>query len=263
MENSIFYFTGTGNSLKIAKDMGNKLSNCNIVSIAKNYSNVNVLEPKGIVGFVFPVFYCGLPKIVDEFINKINLSNASYVFVIAVYGATGGNGGCSQQSKSIFSDKNIKLNSFFYIKSVDNFNVWTLKGDIPSLKKQKEIHENVTNSVNIISEIILNKKKHFDKSFIEYIGPIIYGYKHFIKTVKERDKYFTVGNNCNSCGLCVKICPTKNIQMEEKPKWLNENCQFCLGCLHLCPKKAINYKKVTLKRNRYRNPFIELEEFNN
>ena len=38
--------------------------------------------------------------------------------------------------------------------------------------------------------------------------------------------------------------------------------QFCLGCLHMCPKKAINYKKVTIKRNRYKNPFIELEEYN-
>ena len=261
MENAIFYFTGTGNSLKIAKDIGNNISNCNVISIAKNYSNVNDLNPTGIVGFVFPVFYCGFPKIVDEFMNKINLSNTSYVFIIAVYGADGGNGGCGQQAKSIFSNKNVKLNSFFYIKSVDNFIIWTW--DVPSIEKQQKTHEIVSNKVNNISDIILNKKEFFDKSIVEYIGPIIFGYKRFIKTVNNRSNYFHIRDNCNSCGICVKICPVKCIEMGSKPKWLNGNCQFCLGCLHICPRKAINYKKVTLKRNRYRNPFIEIEEYNN
>jgi len=96
MENTIFYFTGTGNSLKIAKDIGNKISNCSIISIPKNNFNVNMSKPTGIVGFVFPVFYCGFPKIVAEFMNKIDLSNTSYVFIVAVYGVTGGNGGCRQ-----------------------------------------------------------------------------------------------------------------------------------------------------------------------
>jgi len=260
MENSIFYFTGTGNSLKIAKDIGNKISNCNIISIAKNNSNVNLLKPTGIVGFVFPVFYCGFPKIVAEFLNKIDLSNTSYVFIVAVYGATGGNGGCRQQAINIFSSKNVKLDSFFYIKSVDNFIIWTW--DVPPVDKQKTIHENVDNRVNIISEIILNNKKYFDKSFVENIGPIIFGYNNFIKSVNDRSKYFSVGSNCNSCGICVKLCPVKCIQMDSKPKWLNGDCQFCLGCLHMCPKKAINYKKVTIKRNGYKNPFIELEEYN-
>jgi flavodoxin len=99
MENTVYYFTGTGNSLAIAKNIGKVINNCNIVSIAKNISNVNELQPKGIVGFVFPVFYCGIPKIVKAFLENINLSEAYYVYVIAVYGADLGNAGCIHQIK--------------------------------------------------------------------------------------------------------------------------------------------------------------------
>lgn len=257
MENTIYYFTGTGNSLKIAKDMGNKLKNTKVVSISRNISIVENLKPTGIVGFVFPVYYCGIPQIVDTFLNKINLSNTIYTFVIAVFAANGGNAGCINQAKNIFKRKQIKLNSAFYIRSVDNFIIWTW--DVPSMKKQQYLHKAVDDRVKSVSEIIINKKEHFDKSLVEYIGPIIFQYKRFVKTVNNRDLRFNVGDKCNSCGLCAKVCPVKNIKMDTKPKWQGK-CQFCLACLHMCPNKTINYGKATIKRQRYKNPFIKIEE---
>jgi flavodoxin len=124
MESTIYYFTGTGNSLKISKDLGEKLKKSNIISIAKNIEKANELKPEGIVGFVFPIFFCGIPQIVNKFIKEINLSNASYKYIISVYGATAGNAGCIRQAKEIFKEKQLKLNSAFYIKSVDNFIIW-------------------------------------------------------------------------------------------------------------------------------------------
>jgi len=259
METSIFYFTGTGNSLKIAKDIGNNLNNSTVISIAKNISNVNRLNPKGTVGFVFPVFYCGIPQIVDKFLKEINLADVSYTFIAAVYGATAGNGGCIHQVKNIFKEKQIELNSAFYVKSVDNFIVWTW--DVPPTEKHDKLHKDACKRADFISKIVLNKTSYYDKSLVEYIGPVLFRHKNFLKTVNNKDKKFSAGNNCNRCGLCVKVCPVKNIEIDKTVKWLHQNCQFCLGCLHLCPNKSINYGKVTLKRQRYRNPYIKMEEY--
>jgi ferredoxin/flavodoxin len=263
MDNAIFYFTGTGNSLKVAKDIAEKTKtfDWNIVSIAKHIS-AQPLVPKGIVGFVFPVYYCGIPQIVRDFLEKVDVTNASYIFVVAAYGSTGGNGGCLHQAKSILSRKNRRLNAGFYIKTVDNFILWTW--DIPSVEKQAYIHNMTDNAAGKIAEYISNKTEYFDKSFMEYIGPVVFGYTHFIKHVNSSGKLFFTGSPCNSCGTCVKVCPTKNIQLHNgKPEWQTGYCQRCLACLHLCPQKAIEFGKNTRKRHRYKNPFIKLEELIN
>jgi ferredoxin/flavodoxin len=264
MTNVIYYFTGTGNSLKIAKDIIEKsnIPNFNIVSIAKNISNVQTFKPDGIVGFVFPVYYCGIPKIVSDFLKKIDLSNTQYVFIVAAYGSTGGNAGCIHQSKNILLQKNIRLNAGFYVKTVDNFIIWTW--DVPTIKEQKKINKYAGNKIRIICEYISKRINYFDKSFTEYIGPIIFGYKKFIANVNVSDKVFSIGSQCNSCGICTKVCPTKNVVLNNgKPEWKSENCQKCLACLHLCPKRAIDHGKSTQKRNRYKNPFIKIEELYN
>ena len=45
----------------------------------------------------------------------------------------------------------------------------------------------------------------------------------------------------SDCMLCVEICPTKAIQMENgKPVIFSEFCVFCSACQNVCPKDAIN-----------------------
>lgn len=260
MSHTIFYFTGTGNSLKIAQDIATKLKETSLISIAKSKDCVTDFIPEGKVGFVFPVYYCGLPQIVHEFISKIKLSKANYIYIVATYGATGGNGGCISQAKRLLADKGKVLNAGFYTKSVDNFILWTW--DIPAKKKQAEIHSRAYKKAKEISQIVHAEKKHIDMSFVEHIGPIIFRHQHFHETVNKTDQAFYSTPDCTSCGLCAKVCPTKNIDLcTGKPKWKSETCQRCLACLHLCPVAAIQYGKVTIKRHRYKNPYIAKELF--
>lgn len=60
--------------------------------------------------------------------------------------------------------------------------------------------------------------------------------------------------------MCKTICPVDNIKMtNKKPTWLGK-CTDCMACINICPKEAINIGNKTLKKNRYRNPFIEVKE---
>ena len=82
MESSIYFFTGTGNSLKIAKDVAEELGDCELIPIAKIWQKENLKSESEKIGFVFPLYYSGLPKIVYDFIEKIDLSNSEYFFTI-------------------------------------------------------------------------------------------------------------------------------------------------------------------------------------
>ncbi|MCL2375920.1 MAG: EFR1 family ferrodoxin [Defluviitaleaceae bacterium] len=259
MPHTTFYFTGTGNSLKVARDIASGLETPNIISIAENIDKATKLALQGAIGFVFPVYYCGLPQLVQEFISLTNLSEASYIYVVCTYGAMGGNGGCISQARKILKNKGKVLNAAFYVKCVDNFILWTW--DVTPKEKHTALHEGAYKKSQEIAKIVLEKKRYRDRSITEYIGPILFGYGHFLKTVNFDDKSFNVSDDCISCELCANVCPTKNICLNDgQPVWKSEKCQRCLACLHLCPVACIQYGKVTAKRSRYKNPHISTKE---
>jgi len=259
MPHTIFYFTGTGNSLKVAKDIAAGLGGASIIPMAANIEKVTTLALQGTVGFVFPVYYCGLPQIVYEFISLVDLSAASYFYVACTYGAVGGNGGCISQARKILKSKGKTLDAAFYVKCVDNFILWTW--DATPTKKHTALHEDARKKAEEIAKIVLQKRKHQDKSATEYIGPMIFRHSRYLGTVNADDKAFCLSDGCVACGLCADVCPTKNIDLVEgKPVWKSEKCQRCLACLHLCPAACIQYGKVSAKRSRYKNPYISIKE---
>jgi ferredoxin len=85
-------------------------------------------------------------------------------------------------------------------------------------------------------------------------------YPRFIRTVHEKDRKFTVGPQCTSCGICVAVCPADNIRIvDTTPVW-NHHCELCCGCIHHCPVQAIEAGKKTAGRSRYINPGVSLRE---
>jgi flavodoxin len=54
MENIVFYFSGTGNSLKVAKTLAKELGNCEIVSMA-GVGKYSLTKQYDTIGFVYPV----------------------------------------------------------------------------------------------------------------------------------------------------------------------------------------------------------------
>ncbi|MDR1074021.1 MAG: hypothetical protein LBL45_10170, partial [Treponema sp.] len=67
---TVFYFSATGNSLYVAKTIGGKL-----------YSIPQLLKDKqfnfedDVVGFIFPIYSFGLPKIVQKFFENIKFKS--------------------------------------------------------------------------------------------------------------------------------------------------------------------------------------------
>jgi len=58
---TIFCFTGTGNSLKVVQDIAIGLSDAEIIRISHTNLPRATLGYTGVAGFVFPVYYGGLP----------------------------------------------------------------------------------------------------------------------------------------------------------------------------------------------------------
>ncbi|MDR2807769.1 MAG: hypothetical protein LBB43_02045 [Spirochaetaceae bacterium] len=61
MENIVFYFSGTGNCLKVAKTIIKELGNGEIVSMAKA-GKYDLIKQYYTICFVYQTYFWGLPK---------------------------------------------------------------------------------------------------------------------------------------------------------------------------------------------------------
>lgn len=251
MENVIFYFSGTGNSLQVAKDIAEKLQGCEVVNLAK-FPTETVINAKRI-GIVFPVYFGGIPNIIRRFLSEIKLDGKPYIFAIVTCG--GVVGASLVQVNELLKLKSQKLHSGFILKMPENY---ILYYNADSKEKQQKRFNDEKKKVQDISQIVIDKKEiPFEKS--KYVIDTLFGkvVNHaVVRKFPSRDSHFIINDKCTGCGKCEKVCSVNNITlMNNKPTW-NHHCELCLGCLQSCPVNAIDYDNKTQKRTRYINPNV-------
>jgi ferredoxin len=257
---TIYYFTGTGNSLKIAKDLSNKLKECELIPIAKVWEDVQLFSSTEKVGFIFPLYYAGLPKIVYDFLSRIDLSKSNYFFIVVTY-AGDINTTPLLQVETILNTKSKSLNAGFYVLMPNNY---ILGYDVHSEARQNEFFEEANKKIETIHTIVSNKENNLGKEIFEKrrIKSEKFN-KTFRESVHESDKSLFAEDTCTSCGICVEICPVNNIKLEEGiPQWQHK-CQQCLACINFCPEKCIQFGDKTLKTQRYNHPEITVKDLIN
>jgi len=260
MRTTIFYFTGTGNSLKVARDLAQKFEVCELIPIAKVWQIENLESTSEKIGFIFPLYYSGLPKIVYDFINKINLSKSKYFFAI-VTSAGDINELPLQQLEKILKTKAKTLNAGFFITMPNNY---IIGFNIHSEERQKRFFEKAINQIEKIAEIVKDKKENLPKNVFEKnLRRSEKINQTFRDEVYEYDNSFHADDNCSNCGICEKVCPVNNIVLVEGiPQWQHK-CQLCLACINFCPEKSIQFETKTLNTGRYHHPEITLQEIIN
>lgn len=254
----IFYFTGTGNSGFLAEKLAESLDD-KIVSISKLMKSGDnlkfTLEKDEAVGFVFPIYAWGPPKMVEEFVKKAEFENLNnnYTFAVASCGENVGN--TMSFMKKILSSKNMNLSSGFSVVMPNNY---IIMGDIDS----KEIADNklkeASTKIERIAEVIKNRENGVFEVTKGPFPSLLTGVIHPFFTKGAADtKKFVVSDDCTGCGMCERVCTCGTIKLvDNKPVW-GEECNQCLACVHHCKVRAIQYGKNTAKKGRYVNPYFK------
>jgi ferredoxin len=245
--NRIYFFTGTGNSLKVAEDIAKVLPDCELVAIHRDM-DTEIPRDFERIGFVFPVYFWGLPAMVSEFLHNAQFpeQGSTYFFAVATYRGIAGN--AIRMANTLLNEKGIYLNYgagiSMYGNAVTHYNM-SKRVDKITRKSDKKI-------LSIVNNVKNNKTKK-----VHSINKLIYGtYLNYIGSIHTTDSGFNVNNNCISCGICRAVCPAKNITLEAGHPVFHHQCESCLACIQHCPKRAINYKDKTQNRRRYTHPQV-------
>ena len=239
----VLYFTATGNNLYVAKKIGGDLYS---IPMLIKEGRFDFEDEK--IGIIFPVYSGGVPKIVEEFLNKVNFKS-KYIFGVATYGAF--SGASSRHLFEIGKRNGIKFSYINELLMIDNY----LPGFDMDKQVQKEPKKNIEENLLKIIKDIEASREYIKKSpaIMEFVR------KKIDKFYDDKfEKNFSVENTCNGCKVCEKVCPVDNIKVGEKPIF-NNNCQHCLACIQNCPQNAIMIKKQKSK-TRFINQNITLKE---
>ncbi len=249
----IFYFSGTGNSLFIAKEIAKAQGDATeSIAHALDKSNLTYeLKDGALLGFVYPVYSWAPPQIVLEFIQNMTVTGGKpYVFSVNTCGDEEGH--ATRTLQKALESKVMKLNSAFSVRMPNNY---ILGFDVDSKALEEEKLRQSGRKLMQINDVIAKRDSAFDllpgrlpsvKSGL--IAPL------FNRFARATSKFYAL-DTCTRCGLCVELCPVHTITLSDKPKW-DKSCTRCLACIHRCPVRAIQYGTATVKKGRYIHPVL-------
>lgn len=252
MKTVIFYFTGTGNSLWIAKTLSQKLPNSELIPVA---SLIKFDEEADRAIFVFPVYAGGMPRAIYSAIQKIDLGSVHYISAVVNHGGHGSSTCIDLFNRELLKKSMRSLSSAWDIRMPGNYRV--LYG-AKSPEKNNFTLESSTGKIDYVARQISNHtlKRPVPLPFFTYLTVKII-WMAFLKLSKAAAKRFKYSQKCIGCGLCAKICPVNNIKIayRNRPEW-GINCEQCMACIQYCPEEAIDCFWWTKGRRRYRHPMV-------
>lgn len=245
----LFYFTGTGNSLYIAKQIEKEP-----VSIPQAIRQSNLEFTADSIGIVAPIYGHEVPPMVREFMKKA-VFHTEYFYMILTYGNR--HGGAAELAKTLCDECDIPVNYINVIIMVDN---WLPAFDMNEQKKiDKKIDENIAVILedlsarkNMIAEVT-DADRTVHQQFLERMSQMpADAWQHLLR----------VSDACVGCGICEKVCPSSSVHVVDgKAVHTPGNCQTCLACAHACPQKAIRLTVPEANPDaRYRNEHVSLQE---
>ena len=256
MNLTLYYFSATGNSLVVARDIASEFKDARLIPITKAFDSGNI-EQSDAVGIVFPVYMFGLPLIVTDFLRRLKVKPDTYVFSVATLGGLPGR--AHSLARKILKTAGIKLASGFSVMMPGNYT--PLYGAI-SKEQQDGMFQREKVKVKEITRFVRERKSGIFEEKPFFVNFLLYVllYRGGSAQIPGSAKRFWITEACIKCGRCAKVCPVVNIEMKDgKPLWL-DHCQHCMACLQWCPVEAIQYKKATAGKKRYRHPDVNEED---
>ena len=276
MDTEIYYFSGTGNSLFIARELQKRLGNTELLPIAGLMDRETVRARAKAVGFVFPVHALTIPLVVKRFLKKIDLGAAEYLFAVATRLGTVFRG--FEKMDRLLKRQRKRLNARFIVTMGNNEArhegyIVPSKEDIAAMEAAARAKlDRITAVVQAGSDCL---KKDTEHTVASGSGPVSGFVTEILvlagMAVADRIggvQYFYADAGCTGCGICEKVCLSRKIVMREnRPFWQRDVfCYMCFACLNFCPRRAVQIKDIpgvpsfTRENGRYPHPYATADD---
>jgi flavodoxin/Pyruvate/2-oxoacid:ferredoxin oxidoreductase delta subunit len=266
----ILYFSGTGNTEFVSRYIKEHLiSDAYETTLAPiELFNKESIAQYDSLFFGFPVYACNMPRFVQDYLQEIPITAARTVFIFCTKAFFAGT--AIKRASQIFQERGYTTVGYADLKMPGSDGLAFLKKDSQTVSKM--INKDFS-KLNEIDEMINRSKDIMEicgrGSINQYavdIKPAVINFlaskllEAVYETIEGRlKKKFWADENCIGCLKCEKICPVKNIEVNEKGVLFRDHCLLCMRCLHQCPKEAIQIGQKTVGKFRWKGPLGNYE----
>lgn len=223
----IFYFSATGNSLYISRQIAGEEGT--LLSISQEIHNDNPVYEAEEIGFVCPIYCFIPPAIVQDFIARSTFK-ADYFFAVGTFGAHSTI--FPEFMNNLAKENDIEMNYISSIQMVDTY--------LPFFDIERELADPKIQRIPERLAVILAS---------------INSRENYIQPVTEQDRM-----------MCEGVCPHGSWKLVDGHGVPEGDCETCLACVHNCPQKAISIiptppEPEEANRNaRYRHPNVTIAD---
>ena len=247
----ILYFSATGNSLAVARQLAERL-NERLMLLTEAVQQDLTNEKR--IGIVFPTYDFNLPPAMREMISRLRISPQSYVFTVVTCGSAAGN--CIWALRRILRKKGIELAYSHKVSVPDNSALAFGRNPNKQLGKFKRVPARMEQIIRELQEE--SHTLHYSwfglLSWLLGRPAVTRGMIHCMGPKVNPAK-------CTGCGICSRVCPMKNIRLTDKKAITGDHCTVCLACVHACAQQAFTTNGLqTHKERQYRHPQIQLKD---
>ena len=240
------YFSGTGNTEYLAELFSRQMK-AECLSIEADADFTSILKSHETIVFCYPVYGSRVPRIMREFVVR-HMSDISgkKLIIFATQLIFSGDGA------RVFTD--MFWENTIHVIYAEHFNMPNNICNTPLLRPasprkiqgyKRKIEAKMARICEDIRKGII-KKRGFSR-LSEWLGSIQGRHwqgdsrNNFPQPCMEQKAKddVKIHGHCTVCGLCVNICPMKNLANKDGQIQHLNNCTICYRCVNQCPKKAI------------------------
>lgn len=273
----IYYFSGTGNSFRVAETLQKLIPETTLLPILGLLHRRRIQTEAKTIGFVFPVHALCIPIALRRFLRRLKIQKDAYVFAVATREGTAFHG--FAQINHLLRRSRQRLRAQFTL-TMPGSDPRAVGYRPPEKDDIEKLRTRLDTELAEIAQALCDRTLHLPKETEPPIGSP-YGrignflLEHLVVLAHKSSEYlggvnyFYADESCTSCGICESVCLSGKISLanEKKPVWQHRVlCYMCFACVNYCPQRSVQIKSIwavashTAENGRYSHPFANAKQ---